>query len=331
MKEFDMATYIIRRILFAVITLVIISIISFVIIQLPPGDTTSIRLQALQTAGVQVSQEQIDQIRADFGLDKPLYQQYFIWVGNIFKGDFGESFYYSADVNQILKERIPYSLMLAFFSIVFVYVISIIGGIVSALKQHSAFDYSLSVASFFGLSIPEFLFALVLMYVFFRFFGISMGGFYSLEFRNAAWSFAKFVDLVKHIWVPIIVLSAVSTAFTIRVLRASMLDELRKPYVQVARSKGIPEAKIIFKYPTRVALNPVISTVGYILPTVISSEMIIAYVMDLPTLGPALLNAALTQDMYLVGAIVMILSALTVFGTLVSDLLLVFTDPRIKY
>jgi len=326
-----MATYIIRRIIFAIITLIIISIISFVIIQLPPGDTTSIRLQALQTGGVQVSQEQLDLIRADFGLDKPLFQQYFIWIGNMFKGDFGESFYYSAQVNQILKERIPYSLMLAFFSIIFIYVIGIVGGIISALKQHSALDYSISLISFFGLSIPEFLFALVLMYVFFRYFGISMGGFYSIEFRNAAWSFAKFADFVKHIWAPVVVMGAASTAFTIRVLRASMLDELRKPYVQVARSKGIPEAKIIFKYPTRVALNPVISTVGYILPTVISGEMIIAYVMDLPTLGPALLNAALSQDMYLVGAIVMILSALTVAGTLVSDLLLMFTDPRIKY
>lgn len=326
-----MVTYIIRRIIFAIITLIVISIIAFVIIQLPPGDTTSIRLQALQTAGVQVSQEQINQIKADFGLDKPLYIQYFIWMGNMFRGDFGESFYYSAQVNDILKERIPYSLMLSFFTIIFVYFISTIGGIISALKQHGPFDYSLSVVSFLGLSVPEFLFALVLMYVFFKFFGISMGGFFSQEFRDAAWSWARFVDLVKHIWAPIIVLSAISTAFTIRVLRASMLDELKKPYVQVARSKGIPEAKVIFKYPTRVALNPVISTVGYILPTVISSEMIIAYVMDLPTLGPALLNAALTQDMYLVGAIVMILSALTVFGTLVSDLLLVFTDPRIKY
>jgi len=331
MKEQNMATYIIRRILFAILTLIIISIISFVIIQLPPGDTTSIRLQVLQTSGIQVNQEQIDQIRADFGLNKPLYQQYFFWVGNMFRGDFGESFGYNAQVNQILKERIPYSLLLAFLSIIIVYIISIIGGIISALRQHSAFDYSMSVVSFLGLSIPEFLFALVLMYAFFKLFGISMGGFYSQGMRDAAWSLAKLWDLIKHIWAPVIVLSAVSTAFTIRVLRASMLDELRKPYVQVARSKGIPEAKIIFKYPLRVALNPVISTIGYILPTIISSEMIVAYVMDLPTLGPALLNAALTQDMYLVGAIVMILSAITVFGTLVSDLLLVFTDPRIKY
>lgn len=326
-----MAFYIIRRILFAIITLFLVSVIAFIIIQLPPGDATSIRLYVLKTAGVQVSQEQIEQIRTDFGLDKPLYQQYFIWMGKMFRGDFGESFYYNADVSEILKERIPYSLMLAFFSIVFVYVISTIAGVISALKQHSALDYSIGLVSFFGLSIPDFLFALVLMYVFFKFFGISMGGFYSLEFKNAAWSFAKFADFVKHVWAPIIVIGAASTAFTIRVLRASMLDELRKPYVQVARSKGIPEAKIIFKYPMRVALNPIISTVGYILPTVISGEMIIAYVMGLPTLGPALLNGALTQDMYLVGAIVMILSALTVFGTLVSDLLLVFTDPRIKY
>lgn len=326
-----MAFYIIRRILFAIITLFLVSVIAFIIIQLPPGDATSIRLYVLKTAGVQVSQEQIEQIRADFGLDKPLYQQYFIWMGKMFRGDFGESFYYNADVSEILKERIPYSLMLAFFSIVFVYVISTIAGVISALKQHSVLDYSIGLVSFFGLSIPDFLFALVLMYVFFKFFGISMGGFYSLEFKNAAWSFAKFADFVKHVWAPIIVIGAASTAFTIRVLRASMLDELRKPYVQVARSKGIPEAKIIFKYPMRVALNPIISTVGYILPTVISGEMIIAYVMGLPTLGPALLNGALTQDMYLVGAIVMILSAFTIFGTLVSDLLLIFTDPRIKY
>jgi len=326
-----MAFYIIRRILFALITLFLVSIIAFVIIQLPPGDATAVRLQVMQQSGVYVSPEQLEQVRVEFGLDKPLYQQYFIWVGKMFHGDFGQSFYYNADVSEILKERIPYSLMLAFFSIVFVYVISTIAGIISALKQHTVLDYSIGLVSFFGLSIPDFLFALVLMFIFFKFFGISMGGFYSLEFRNAAWSFARLWDLIKHIWAPIIVIGAASTAFTIRVLRASMLDELRKPYVQVARSKGIPEAKIIFKYPTRVALNPIISTVGYIIPTVISGEMIIAYVMGLPTLGPALLNGALTQDMYLVGAIVMILSAFTIFGTLVSDLLLIFTDPRIKY
>jgi len=326
-----MTFYIIRRILFAIITLFLVSIIAFVIIQLPPGDVTAVRLQVLQASGIYISPEQVEQIRVDFGLDKPLYQQYFIWVGKMLQGDFGESFYYSADVSEILKERIPYSLMLAFFSIVFVYVISTIAGIISALKQHTVLDYSIGLVSFFGLSIPDFLFALVLMFIFFKFFGISIGGFYSLEFKNAAWSFAKLVDLIKHVWAPVIVIGAASTAFTIRVLRASMLDELRKPYVQVARSKGIPEAKLIFKYPTRVALNPIISTVGYILPTVISGEMIIAYVMGLPTLGPALLNGALSQDMYLVGAIVMILSAFTIFGTLISDLLLVFTDPRIKY
>ena len=326
-----MAFYIIRRILFAILTLFLVSIISFIIIQLPPGDATAARIEVLQASGITLSPELIEQLRKDFGLDKPLYQQYFIWIGRMFHGDFGESFYYSTDVSVILKERIPNSLMLAFFSIVFIYIVSTTAGIFSALKQHSAFDYSIGLVSFFGLSIPDFLFALVLMFVFFKFFGISMGGFYSREFREAAWSFARFADLLKHIWAPVIVIGAVSTAFTIRVMRASMLDELRKPYVQVARSKGIPEAKIIFKYPMRVALNPIISTVGYIVPTVISAEMIIAYVMDLPTLGPALLNGALTQDMYLVGAIVMILSAFTVFGTLVSDLLLLFTDPRIKY
>ena len=326
-----MAFYIIRRILFALITLFLVSIIAFIIIQLPPGDVTSIRVQALTTSGVPVSPEQIEQIKVEFGLDKPLYQQYFIWVGKMFQGDFGESYYYNTEVSEILKERIPYSLMLAFFSIVFIYIVSTIAGVISALKQHSALDYLIGLVSFFGLSIPDFLFALVLMFIFFKFFGISIGGFYSLEFKNAVWSFAKFSDLVKHIWAPIIVIGAASTAYTIRILRASMLDELRKPYVQVARSKGIPEAKIIFKYPMRVALNPIISTVGYVLPTVISGEMIIAYVMGLPTLGPALLNGSLSQDMYLVGAIVMILSALTIFGTLVSDLLLVFTDPRIKY
>jgi len=326
-----MTFYIIRRILFAILTLFLVSIIAFIIIQLPPGDVTAVRLQVMQASGLYISPEQVEQIRQEFGLDKPLYQQYFIWIGRMFHGDFGESFYYNTDVSEILKERIPNSLMLAFFSIVFIYVISTTAGIFSALKQHSAFDYSIGLVSFFGLSIPNFLFALVLMYVFFKFFGISIGGFYSIEFKNAAWSFAKFADLIRHIWAPVIVIGAVSTAFTIRVMRASMLDELRKPYVQVARSKGVPEAKIIFKYPMRVALNPIISTVGYIVPTVISGEMVIAYVMGLPTLGPALLNGALSQDMYLVGAIVMILSAFTVFGTLVSDLLLLFTDPRIKY
>jgi len=326
-----MAAYIIRRIIYTIITLFVVSIISFVIIQLPPGDATSIRLQVLQTAGVQVTQEQVDQLKEDFGLNKPIYQQYFIWMKNMFHGNFGESFYYGVDVSTLLKNRAPNSLLLAFLTIIITYCVAIPGGIISSVKQRSAIDYTISLGSFLGISIPGFLVAIVIMFISFRFFGVSMGGFYSAEFKQAAWSSAKFVDLLKHIWPPVLVLSFASFAFTIRILRASMLDELRKPYVQVARSKGLVESKIILKYPTRVALNPVISTLGYILPTVIGAEMIVGYVMDLPTLGPVLLTGALSQDMFVVGAIVMILSALTIIGTLVSDLLLAFTDPRIRY
>jgi len=326
-----MASYIIKRLFFVIISLFVISIISFIIIQLPPGDFANTAVQQLGGGGIPASPELIEQLQAQYGLDKPLAQQYFIWMGKMVRGDFGYSLYYAKNVNDILRERFPYSLYLAFFSIIFVYIISIPMGIVAANKQRSPADYSLSVASFFGMSIPDFLLGLVAMYFFFKFFKISMGGFFTNEMVNAPWSFAKFVDLVKHTIVPVIVVGAASTALTFRVMRASMLDELRKPYVQVARSKGLPETKTIMKYPTRVALNPIVSTMGYILPTIISGEIIVAYVLDLPTIGPALLHGALTQDMYLIGACVMILSFLTVIGTLASDLLLVITDPRIKF
>lgn len=325
-----MFAYILRRAIVAACTIVVVSVLAFVIIQLPPGDYLTSYIATLEAQGDAASYEQIEVLRRQYGLDRPIYAQYGKWVWNMLHGDFGISLEWNRPVLELIGERLPLTVAVALSAILFTWTLAVPIGIYSAVRQRSPGDYLFTLLGFIGLAVPHFLLALVLMYAAYAWFGTSIGGLFSPGFEDAPWSLARFWDLLKHLWIPAIVLGAAGTAGLIRILRANLLDELRKPYVVTARSKGLPEWKVILKYPVRVALNPFVSTVGYILPGLISGGVIVAVVLGLPTVGPLLLRALLAQDMYLAGTIVLLLGAMTVIGTLLSDILLVILDPRIR-
>lgn len=314
-----------------IITLVVISVVSFIIIQLPPGDFLTTYIIQLQRQGTSVSQEQIDFLRRQYGLDKPIYVQYFKWITNFIRGDMGFSFGWNRPVNELIWERLGFTMLISLASLFFTWIVAFPIGIYTALKQYTIGDYFFTLLSFIGLAVPSFMLALVLMYVGFKYFGLNVGGLFSPQYANAPWSFAKFKDLLAHLWVPTIVVGTAGTASLVRIMRSNLLDELSKPYVVTAKSKGISEFKAILKYPVRIALNPFISTLGWTLPMVISGETITSVVLNLPTTGPLLLDALLSQDMYLAGSFIMMLSILTVIGTFLSDILLAVVDPRIRY
>lgn len=326
-----MMRYIFRRCLGMVPTLVIISIVSFILIQLPPGDILTATLHELEQQGQEVSEERIAALRAMYHLDDPLPIQYLRWTGGMLQGDLGYSMRYQQPVSRLLWERVGLTVLIALASILFTWAVAVPAGIIAAVRQYSASDYSLTVLALLGLATPNFMLALIMMYLGYEWFGISVGGLFSPEFVDAPWSVARVVDLLEHIWVPMVILGTGSTAGMVRVLRANLLDELRKPYVVTARAKGVRPVKLILKYPVRLAINPFISTVGWMLPALFSGSAIVSVVLDLPTTGPLLLEALMNQDMYLAGSFIMILSALTVAGTLISDLLLAVVDPRIRY
>lgn len=312
-------------------TLVIISVVSFILIQLPPGDILTATLHELEQQGQEVSEERIAALRAMYHLDDPVPVQYLRWAGGMLQGDLGYSMRYQQPVSRLLWERVGLTVVIAMASILFTWVLAIPAGILAAVRQYSISDYSLTVAALLGLATPNFMLALIMMYLGYEWFGISVGGLFSPEFVDAPWSVDRVVDLLEHIWVPMVILGTGSTAGMVRVLRANLLDELRKPYVVTARAKGVRPVKLILKYPVRLAINPFISTVGWMLPALFSGSAIVSVVLDLPTTGPLLLEALMNQDMYLAGSFIMILSALTVAGTLISDLLLAIVDPRIRY
>ncbi len=327
-----MRQFILQRLALLIPFLFLVSIMSFIIIQLPPGDYVDSYIRNLQLQGGTVNDAQKAALEAQYGLDKSFPAQYLSWIGNIIlHGDFGNSFRYQVPVEQILAERIPRTIAISFASILLTWIIAVPLGIISALRQYSGWDYLFAFISFLGLSVPAFLLALVLMYVVYAQTGWFVTGLFSPEYRTAPWSFDKLIDLLKNIWLPLLVLSLTSTGGIIRILRASLLDELRKQYVTTARAKGLPERLLILRYPVRIALNPLISTIGWMLPAVVGGEVVVSKVLNLPTTGPVLLEAIQSQDMYLAGALVMILSALTIFGTLISDILLAVFDPRIRY
>ena len=326
-----MLSYLIRRFLYMVIILIMISVVSFTIIQLPPGDFLSHYLETASLRGMLYTEEEIASLKKMYGLDLPVYIQYFKWISRIFQGDMGRSFAYFRPVTELIAARLPYTVVVSLFSFIFTYAMAIPIGIYSATHQYSIGDYAFTVAGFTGLAIPNFLLGLILMFLFYRYFGLSVGGLFSSQYMEAAWSFGKFTDMLKHLIIPIIVIGTAGTAALIRVIRACLLDELRKQYVITARAKGVAERTLLFKYPVRVAINPIISTIGWTLPAIISGETITSIVLSLPTTGPLLFRALLSEDMYLAGGIVMLLSFLTVIGTLISDILLVWVDPRIRY
>ncbi|TCC42840.1 ABC transporter permease [Kribbella capetownensis] len=326
-----MLRFLVRRLLWMAVTLAAISFVTFVVIKLPPGDYTSTVIANAEARGQDIPDSQIAELKRHYGLDKPFMVQYLTWIsGVVLHGDLGQSFAWNQSVASLIGNRVLLSMVLSIASLLFVWAIAFPIGIYSALRQYSPGDYVASFLGFIGMAVPEFMLALVMMYVGFRYFGQSVGGLFSPEYADAAWNLGKLLDLVSHLWVPIVVVGVAGTAGLIRITRANLLDELHKPYVATARAKGLPEWKLLLKYPVRMSLSPFFSTVGWLLPGLISGETIVSVVMSLPTSGPLLLGAVKSQDMYLVGSFVLILSTLTVIGTMLSDLALAWWDPRIR-
>lgn len=327
-----MAAYIAQRILYMFVTLFMVSLVTFVVIELPPGDFLDAYVATLRASGDSLDDAEIASLRDRFGLGLPIHQRYFKWISNILlRGDFGHSFGWNKPVSELIWERISITLMISFVALLITWGLGFIIGVYSAVRQYSWGDYLFTTFSFVGVGIPDFLLALVLLWVGFKYFGENLGGLFSRDFQTAPWSWAKFIDMLKHLWVPLIILGTGGTAGMIRIMRANLLDELRKPYVETARAKGLTENRLILKYPVRLALNPFVSTAGWALPGLINGTTIISIVLSLPTTGPLLLNALLTQDMYLAASFILILSALTVIGTMLSDIALAWLDPRIRY
>lgn len=312
-------------------TLFIISVISFALIQLPPGDYLTSYMSMLAESGEAIDRAQMASLEKRYGLDKPIYIQYFIWITGVLHGDFGQSFEWNMPVSKLIGERLALTVIMSLFSLIFTYMVAIPVGIYSAVHQYSVRDHLFTFGGFLGLATPNFLLALVLMFLFYKCFGLSVGGLFSPDFIEAPWSVAKFFDMMNHMWIPMIVIGTAGTCGLIRVMRGCLLDELRKQYVITARAKGVGEKFLLFKYPVRVAINPVISTIGWLLPQIISGATITAIVLSLPTTGPLLLRALMSQDMYLAGSFILVLATLTITGTLISDILLVWLDPRISY
>jgi peptide/nickel transport system permease protein len=327
-----MVQFIIRRLILMIPTLFAVSIVAFIIIQLPPGDFLTTYMANRASSGETVEQDMLAALNQRFGLDQPIYVQYFRWISNIIlRGDFGQSFEWNTPVSTLLWDRMGLTVLLSVATLLFTWLIAFPIGIFSAVRQYSLGDYVATFFGFLGLAVPDFLLALVLMYIAFKYFNQSVGGLFSPEFVNAPWSIERVLDLISHLWIPMIILGTAGAASLIRVMRANLLDELRKPYVRTARAKGLPEWKVILKYPVRVALNPFVSTAGWLLPGLVSGSIIVAVVLSLPTTGPLLLRALTSQDMYLAGAFILLLSVLTLFGTLLSDIALAWLDPRIRY
>ena len=330
-----MVAYIVRRTLIAVFTLAVISFISFVIIQLPEGDYVDkyieMQLDWGELTDGHVTPEYELELRERFGLDKPMIVQYWNWISDIIlHGEFGMSRAYGMPIRDLVVERLPTTVLLTAFTMLLTWSFAIPVGIYSAVRQHSIGDYTFTFLGFTGLAVPDFLLGLVLMYVAFAYFSHSVGGIFSGEYLNAPWSFGRVIDMLQHLIIPAIVLGTAGTAGLIRIMRNNLLDELNKPYVVTARSKGLVNWKLIVKYPVRVAINPFVSGIGNMLPALVGGSVIVSVVLSLPTLGPLLLYSLQVQDANMIGAIILLLASLTVIGTLISDLLLVVVDPRIK-
>lgn len=326
-----MVAYIIRRILTMIPILVAISIITFIIIQLPPGDFLTSYVAELSTSGEAVDQAELEMLKERFGLDQPMYMQYFHWAWNFLHGDFGHSFEWNKPVSELIGERLGLTILISIATLIFTWAVSVPIGIYSAVRQYSWVDHLLTFIGFIGLATPNFLFALILLWVSYAYLGMNVGGLFSPEYAEAPWTLAKVLDLMKHLWIPVVIVGTAHTAKFIRIIRGNLLDELKKPYVTTARAKGLTEVHLILKYPVRVAINPLVSTIGWTLPELVSGIAITAVVLNLPTTGPLLLNALLSQDMQLAGSFIMLLSVLTVVGTLISDILLAWVDPRIRF
>jgi peptide/nickel transport system permease protein len=326
-----MARFLVQRTTTMILILFLLSLVVFLVLELPPGDFAERYVHDLRQSGAQVTAEQVQLYRHMLGLDRPWYLRYLNWMtGILTRFDFGWSLTYRMPVVQVIGDRLVFTVLLSVVTIALSYIIAIPLGIYSAMRQYSFGDYVFTVLGYLGMATPAFLFALILLYISVIYFNTSAGGVFSVEFQNQPWSWAKLVDFIKHMWMPVVVLGTSGAASTIRTMRATMLDEKTQLYVTVARAKGVPERKLIWKYPVRAALNPVVSTIGWELATIVSGSPITATVLSLPDIGPMFLKSLLNQDIYLSGTILMIYSALTIIGTFLSDILLAALDPRIR-
>ena len=327
-----MAKYLLQRLLVMLVMLALLSIVVFVTIELPPGDYADRRALDLRSQGITVTEQDVISIRHQNGLDRPFLQRYFSWISNIvLRGNFGLSMTLHQPVSVVLGQRVGLTIMLAVATVVVTYGLAVPIGIYSAVRQYSLGDYFFTMLGYLGMAVPSFMLALILVYYSVTVFDTSVGGLFSSQYAEAPWSWGKVVDLLRHLWVPAVVLALAGTAFEIRTMRATLLDEKNKLYVTAARARGMPEWKLLFKYPVRVALNPIASTIGWQLATVISGAPLVSFVLALPDTGPLFLRALLDQDIYLSGAILLIYATLTILGTFLSDVLLAILDPRIRY
>ncbi|MBL8837919.1 MAG: ABC transporter permease [Alphaproteobacteria bacterium] len=326
-----MLGFIVKRLMWMIPSLFVVSFLAFVLIQLPPGDYVTTYIATLAASNEIVDQTAAADLRARFGLDQPFIVQYAMWVtGIVTRGDFGLSFEWQQPVSGLIWERMAFTLLVTGSTLLLTWALAFPIGVYSAVRQYSIGDYFFTFLGFLGLAIPSFLLALVMMYIAVVEFGQEVGGLFSDRFVNAPWSWAKVEDLLKHLWVPVVILATNGTASLIRIMRANMLDELHRPYVTTARAKGLSEFRLLVKYPCRLAINPFISTIGWLLPNLISGALIVGVVLSLPTAGPLLLQALMAQDMYLAGAFILLMCGLTLIGTLISDILLALVDPRIR-
>lgn len=327
-----MANYILQRILAGLLTIWAASVISFVVIQLPPGDYVTAYVARLQSMGTMVSSEEAAALRLQYGLDQPIYVQYLKWMGLMMRGNFGMAMEYNRPVLEVIGDRMGLTIAVSVAAVIFIWVLALPIGIYSAVRQYSILDYVFTFVGFIGIAVPNFMLALLIMYISYRYLDAeSIGGLFSPEMALAPWGWDKVVDLLKHLPLPAIVLGLAGMAEVVRIMRANLLDELRKPYVVTARAKGLAEHRVILKYPVRAALNPFASTIGYIFPFIVSGSIIVSLVLSLPTVGPLLFKALIAQDLFLAGTILLLLAVLTVVGTLISDLILMWIDPRIRY
>ena len=327
-----MTQYVVRRLFYLVLSAAALSVVAFLIIQLPPGDFVTKFVFQMERRGLVVNEEMMRALYSRFGFDRPMHEQYLKWIGNIvLRGDFGESMAFNKPVSELIGERFVLSVTISISTLIITYLIAVPIGIYSATHPYSVGDYAGTVFGFIGLATPNFLLALILMFLTARYLGWSPGGLFSREYLAAPWSLGRILDLMKHLPVPLIVIGTAGTAGLIRVLRSSLADELGKLYVITARAKGVSEGHILFKYPVRIAINPIISDIAYLLPAIVSGEALVAIVLSLPTIGPLLLSGLQQQDMFLASSVVLLLGMLTMLGTLVSDLMLVVVDPRIRF
>lgn len=325
-----MLNYIFKRLLSAIPFMFLVSLTVFILIQLPPGDFVDSYAALVASSGETLTPDQMAELRTRFGLDQPMIVQYFHWIIGVVQGDLGYSFEWQSPVSALVGERIGLTLILSLSAMMFTWVLALPIGIYSAVRRYSFGDYFFTFVGFIGLAVPNFLLALVLMFTASKYFHLDVTGLFSSEYENAPWSWSRVMDLGVHLIIPMIIMGASSAAGLIRILRANLIDQLYMPYVVTARSKGLTETKLLLKYPVRIALNPFVSSIGWILPSLVSGAVITSIVLNLQTVGPMLYQSLMSQDIYLSGTILLVVCALTVVGTLISDILLVILDPRIR-